>query len=172
MYMRNLERLLAYEREGGVVSLCAKLYSQSVVKSPLPKQSHFFYSCVCLSVCLEAEHSEVMNPARCHVKHISVLQMWFSLGWRPKRLAKPDCLPSHFFSQCLPTAILRGPPKNLSDGTTIMTANVELPADLHRQGLPAPRRHLCLFANFPSTLPLTSLTLVHKEFSTPDQMIV
>lgn len=109
-------------------------------KKPFTKTKPLFYSCVCLSVRLEAEHSEVMNPVRCHVKHISVLQMWFSLGWRPKRLAKPDCLPSHFFSQCLPTAILRGPPKNLSDGTTTMAANVELPADLHHQGLPTPWR--------------------------------
>ncbi len=93
--MRATSRLRS---EGGVASLCVKLYLQSVEKSPLPKQKHFFYSCVCFaSVCLEAECSEGMNPASCHVKHISVLQMWFSLGWRPKRLAKPHCLPLLFF---------------------------------------------------------------------------
>lgn len=150
--------------------MCVKLYLQSVVKSPLPKQRHFFYSWVCfVSVCLEAEGSEGMNPARCHVKHISVLQMWFSLGWRPKRLAKPDCLPLLFF---LPVFASRYFTRASKKPQQRHDCNDHKSRALHRQGLPTPRRHLCLFANFPSALPLTSLTLVYKEFSTPDQMIV
>lgn len=139
-------------------------------KKPFTKTKALFYSCVCfVSVCLEAERSEGMNPACCHVKHISVLQMWFSLGWRPKRLAKPDCLPLLFFLPVFASSYFTRASKKPQRWHNY---NDHKSRALHRQGLPTPPRHLCLFVNFPSALPITSLTLVHKEFSTPDQMIV